>query len=244
VQFGAAAATLQIDPGAVFVGNVVGNTAVQDQLVLAGSGGTISGFGGQFTGLSVYAEAAGANWTLAGDNTISSGASFSVGGILNITGTAAVDGPASLAAHAVLNDTGTMSFLGALSNQGTLLVAGGVASIATLSAVSGTLELGAAGTLSLLNAAPTGQLVDFLPSGGLLDLAAPAGFAGAISGFGAGDTIDLLSTSATGFGYAGGVLSVMNGGSTVATLHFNGSYTMSSFTVGSDGHGGTQIGFS
>jgi hypothetical protein len=136
-----------------------------------------------------------------------------------------------------------MSFLGALSNDGTLLVAGGLVSVATLSAASGTLELGSTGTLSLLNATPSGQLVDFLPSGGVLELATPSAFAGAISGFAAADTIDLPGTAANGLSYAGGVLTVKNGASIVASLHFNGAYTISGFTLGPDGHGGSQIGF-
>jgi hypothetical protein len=39
----------------------------------------------------------------------------------------------------------------------------------------------------------------------------------------------------------GGVLSVTDNGTTVASLNFTGSYTSSDFTVKTDGHGNTVI---
>ena len=67
-------------------------------------------------------------------------------------------------------------------------------------------------------------------------------FTGTISGFAAGDTLDLTGRPATGVTYSGGVLTVQNGATVVATLNLAGSYTSADFSVGSDGQGGTAIG--
>ncbi len=70
----------------------------------------------------------------------------------------------------------------------------------------------------------------------------PAAFTGTISGFTAGDILDLIGRAATGVTYAGGVLTVQNGGTVVAALNLAGSYTSADFSIGPDGHGGTAIG--
>jgi hypothetical protein len=67
-------------------------------------------------------------------------------------------------------------------------------------------------------------------------------FTGTILGFAAGDTLDLTGRPATGVTYSGGVLTVQNGGTVVATLNLAGSYTSADFSVQADGHGGTEIG--
>jgi hypothetical protein len=67
-------------------------------------------------------------------------------------------------------------------------------------------------------------------------------FTGTISGFAAGDILDLIGKAATGVTYAGGVLTVQNGGTVVAAFNLAGSYNTADFSVGSDGHGGTVIG--
>jgi hypothetical protein len=67
VRFGAGAGTLIVDPGAVFMGDVVANASVSDVLVLAGAtAATLDGLGGQFSGFSTLDFAAGATWTVDG----------------------------------------------------------------------------------------------------------------------------------------------------------------------------------
>jgi hypothetical protein len=106
---------------------------------------------------------------------------------------------------------------------------------------TGLLELGAAGTLSVTQGAAAGQLVDFMASSGLLQLDHPFTFKGAIEGFGAGDRIELQQTMANKLVYANNVLTVKEGNSIVASLHFDGSYNSASFTLTSDGHGNSVI---
>ena len=63
-----------VEPGAVFVGQVVGDADRADAatLVLGGtSAASLSGFGTQFTGFSYLVESAGAHWTLTDSNNIS-----------------------------------------------------------------------------------------------------------------------------------------------------------------------------
>ena len=83
-------------------------------------------------------------------------------------------------------------------------------------------------------------------AGGLVDLNAATSttsFAGTFSGFAGSDQIDLINSTATTLSYASGVLTVDNGSTVVAKLHFTGNYTNSDFSIGSDSHGGSVIKF-
>ena len=139
--------------------------------------------------------------------------------------------------------SGTLSFLGTVSNTGMIEAKGSVVDISKRVTGHGTLEVAAGGTISLLAGADSSQAFDFLAKTGALDLTNPLDFAGHIHGFSGSDIIDLVNTAETSYNYAGGILTVDNGTTTVASLHFNGSYTTADFTLGSDGHGGTQITF-
>jgi hypothetical protein len=71
-----------------------------------------------------------------------------------------------------------------------------------------------------------------------------ASFESRIRGFTTGDAIDLLNTAATAATFeADDKLVITDGGSAVATLRLIGAYGGSTFTVASDGHGGTDITF-
>ena len=112
--------------------------------------------------------------------------------------------------------------------------------------VSGTgkLNIGAASTLWLQAGGASGQTASFLSStSGTLDLSKPSAFLGHIAGFAGADTIDLISSAATTLTYSGSTLTVLNGTTKVASLLFNGSYTLTDFHLGSDGHSGSVITF-
>jgi hypothetical protein len=70
----------------------------------------------------------------------------------------------------------------------------------------------------------------------------PAAFTGTISGFASGDIIDLTGRAATNVTYSSGVLTVLNGDATVATLNLAGSYTSADFSLRPDGLGGPETG--
>jgi len=109
---------------------------------------------------------------------------------------------------------------------------------------TGALRIGAASTLWLQAGSAAGQTVSFLSfAGETLDLSAPSAFLGHISGFAGTDKIDLVSSAATTLTYSGGTLTVLNGTTKVASLAFNGSYTLADFHLGSDGHNGSLITF-
>ncbi len=73
--------------------------------------------------------------------------------------------------------------------------------------------------------------MDFAAGAASLYLSAPLDFLGTVSGFGAGDLIDLQNAHETGFAFSGGVLTIMDDSAIVASLDFNGAYTASSFSV-------------
>jgi hypothetical protein len=177
IQFGAAAATLEVTPSAHFNGDIVANSQVDDTLVLEGkTAGTLSGFGTTITGFRTIDEDASGHWTLAGD--IAGEVSLSIGTDATLT----------------LN---------------------GIVSIAA---------------------------VGFDVGGGeRLDLDAPMQFTSALSGFGTGDTINLVGLQATSLKYGGHILNLLNAeGSIVETLTFEGKYTQDDFALHAM-HGGTEI---
>jgi hypothetical protein len=244
VVFGADAARLVVEAGAFFGGDVVANVAAQDVLELGGTAsGTLSGLGTQFTGFSSIAVDAGAGWTLSGANTLTAVTALVDKGALTVTGTLNDAGSLSVVAGAMLSSTGSLAFLGAAANSGVIEAAGGSVRFAEAVTGVGTLAIGAASVLGLQAGAGAGQMVDFLGGSGALDLVHPLDFAGVIAGFGGNDRIDLVATVATAFDYAGGVLTVQDGGIVVAALRLQGSYTQADFKLGADGHGGTVVTF-
>ena len=83
---------------------------------------------------------------------------------------------------------------------------------------------------------------------GTLKLDAATAYSGGVSGLALGDTLDLANiaygagmTALFGGGTNVGVLSVWNGDTTVADITLFGNFAGSTFTLGSDGHGGTTV---
>jgi hypothetical protein len=187
-------------------------------------------------------------WDMAGPNgateTLSggSGSAFTNAGLFEATG-----GGSATVSVAFINQanvqiaSGALSFTDPLANDGTMTAA--TATMRFLGQIAGTgkLDIGSAATAALLGGATAGTTADFLSSNGLLELMTPLNFAGTIEGFVPGDKIDLPKTGANGLSFIGGVLSVLDGGSAVATLHFAGSYAKTDFTLASDSNGGTYI---
>jgi hypothetical protein len=134
-----------------------------------------------------------------------------------------VSGDSTLAAGTTLNVGGALTFAGNASGAGAAVIESG-----------GTLT--ADGSLGLASVA-------FAAGGSaMLALGEPASVGSTLSGFGAGDTIDLVKMQANGLELIGNnTLLVVDGANVVATLTFAGDYTSSNFTLASDGNGGTNI---
>ena len=86
------------------------------------------------------------------------------------------------------------------------------------------------------------QTVTFQDATDVLYLTNASTFKGNVAGFVAGDTISLLGQAATSLAYSGGVLTVLDNSTTVASFHLTGgSYTTSSFNLVGDNNGGVGI---
>lgn len=152
----------------------------------------------------------------------------------------AISGNGTLSASTAYIDQGTVSatggnltFIGQVVNDGAMAdTAGGTMTLGHVGG-AGTLTLGGSSTL-LVAGVTSAETIDFV-SKGLLQLTAPSNMAGVLEGFASGDTIDLGTTAANTLNYTGGVLTVANGASTVAQLHFAGSYTAANFALGTSG---------
>jgi hypothetical protein len=165
-------------------------------------------------------------------------------GSLGLSGPGSIEISVTFTNFGRLSQTGgTLAFLGAIGNNGTITVASGTAIVSQHVSGAGAFQIGAAGTLSLLSGAASTQSVDFLAAAGQLDLTYPARFLGTIAGFHGQDSIDLVGTALPSLSFANNVLTVLRGGTVEASLHFAPGLSLSDFTVGSDGHGGTVIGF-
>jgi hypothetical protein len=119
--------------------------------------------------------------------------------------------------------TGTLDFGGKLFGTGVLKIDSGAGLEADGSAIK---------TLT----------VDFDGNDATLAMKFAKTFAATISGFAASDTLELLRAKATGANVNGSdQLVIVNGSTTVATLQLAGSYAGVSFSVVSNGNGGTDI---
>ena len=199
--------------------------------------------------------------------TASGGSELAVaaGGSLTIAAAAEIGGTGTLSNHGVItgwNGLGAATIAAALSNQGTLALdagmldvtgtainggqialANGTLSIAGALAGTGTLSLGAAASAVL--GGDTGT-VDFTAAGAALTLDALSAVSATISGFAAGDTIDLANQEANGFSYGNGTLTLTdatNGGaaSVVGALALPGLGATPALALANDGAGGTDI---
>ncbi len=253
----AAGAVLAVTKGGAFAGDLAGAGTVKIAAsTTLNAGASLSAAHILVTGnLTLGAgesvsNAAGDNFALSAASGVIITLAGSTGDTFTNAGTLAANGAGGEHVSAAFMNTGTagvsagtLAFLGAVTNNGSFSAAAGAAIFDKDVGGTGTLSIGATGTLSLLLGSAAGQTVDFLAGTGALDLTAPIDFLGAIGGFGGGDTIDLVNTVGTISVYSNGVLTISDGTRTEARLHFDGSYTKSEFSLASDGHGGMVLTF-
>jgi hypothetical protein len=175
---------------------------------------------------------------------------YSTGSIGSVTNSGQIDGAVLIAAG---GDTftnwgsiaGNFTFSGAsstLDNHGQLTGAVSLAAgdqLDNFGLISGPVTLGAGDILA--NAGGIQGTVT-MGAGTTLILGKASVFTGAIVGYTAGDAIDLIDTSAT-FASVDGAdqLVIANGARVVATLQLSGTYFGATFTLASDGHGGSDV---
>jgi hypothetical protein len=181
--------------------------------------------------------------TLKNGGTIASGETATVGPLVIDTGDRTVTNTGTLQSNfdselyidSPLNNTGGKLNL----NRGIIVAARG-ATGGTASLFDASLEFGGPTTTNVQFNDPS-----FYSSALVLDDSVH--FKGTISGFAkisTTETIDLLDIDAgtvQKVSYTGGVLTLKDGLGHTAQLHFSGTYTLASFNIAPDGHGGTLL---
>jgi hypothetical protein len=170
---------------------------------------------GRFEGFRDYIIESGANWTLAGNDRLDDGRTLTNDGTLAVSGDLYLTG----------RDGG-----GILVNSGQLID-------------TGLIQIGYDGTLDLASGTASGAL-EFLGPGGVLELAARSDVSLTVSGFGAGDQIDLpgirYDAGQMSASYGSGLLTVFDRGTAVASFNVTG-LPPGALPVIADAQGGTAI---
>ncbi len=164
-----------------------------------------------------------------------------VGSASGVASAADAAGCLTIDAGGLLSGQGSADAFGKVVNNGTLAAAGGTLSVGALSG-TGTLQIGAGATLALNGTCGAGQSVAFAGNTATLALNEEAfAPAGTISGFSAGDAIDVRGSTISAASYAGGVLTLSYAGQVAAQVQLAGSYAGCVFLTTSDGAGGTLV---
>jgi hypothetical protein len=167
-------------------------------------------------------------------------------GTLTVAGQATVasSGTLSVGSHGdvVASGSGSSLSAAAVSNLGTIVASGGALSFLGAVSGSGSLAIDTNGSISL-GSTGTNALVFGANGGRVLALNA-ADIAGTVSGWSAGDFIDLANTAASSESFANGTLSLFGSQSQlVGTIKFGAGVSAENFTLTASGSGGTAIGY-
>lgn len=187
----------------------VTGTLTQDHYITLGAGTADN---------STISVAAGGTYDLISDDSINAAGTATIAnaGTFEKTET---DGTSTVQASVVntgkiLADIGTINFQGTLTNDGTVTATAATVLVSSVlnegSGDHGAFDIGTNGTVSVGTsiAVDAGQTFAFTGSNGTLRIYDPAAFGGTVTGFAAGDTIDLGDIQANGLSYSGGVLTV------------------------------------
>lgn len=167
----------------------------------------------------------------------STSASFSVGTTpaINQAGAITLESGATLVGFGAA-DAARIVDDGHIAASGGTLVLGG--------AVSGTgaLAIDSGATLAVTNGLSVAHMV-FLAGGDEVLRTGASPITSTLSGFGAGDVIDIRPLVATTLTFLAGTLTLLDGTTPVDSLDFAGTYTAANFSLAPDDHGGTNISF-
>ncbi len=135
---------------------------------------------------------------------------------------------------------GAGSVYAQVSNDGTIEARGGLLAVNQAVLGAGTLQIDAGSTLELEASVSPGQTVDFASNSELAVLA-PSSFAGTLSGFGAGDILDLPGQSLVGVASSNGTLVVSTA---TQNFRFVGTTLLGGeISAGHDVHGGATVSY-
>ena len=161
-------------------------------------------------------------------------------------------GSSTLTNAGIIEDTGAggTTIVGAIDNTGTVEALVGTLTAAGAVTGTGVIKIGSGAADFTSTTATLSEDVTFTGTTGVLELANSQHFTGTISGFSKTGTTSLdladiaFTAGTTKASYSGtttsGVLTVTSG-SEVASITLEGNYTTSTFTVSSDGRGGTTV---
>ena len=240
--------------GALMLGG--GATAINGAAALTVASWSISGVGTSATlGKSLtyggsFSEGAGSKLNISGGDTLTLSGPTTLDGAVSGAGTLALSGATTLAGGA-----GTNVFAPAIVAAGAIGVTSGSFDFKGALSGAGGVTIGNGSTLEVDGAVAASQTFIYSPTGGqfALDDLAPSGtqpFQATISGFAAGDTLDIgpqFGSSATPVynenpGGMSGTL-MLTDGSAHASIAFLGNYSTANFAPTPDGHGGTLLTF-
>ena len=234
-----------------------------------GGSGTLTGaVDAHFSGFGSYEIAAGGAWTLVGSDTLAAASVLVDEGTLINSGALTISGTLLVAASAVFRlasgeilaaqtgaaeivddglmikspGRGTITVGAHMFDRGVVEVASGTLDFTSRLYGTGVMKIDAGATLEADAGAVSTLIVTFDGAATTLALKTPKTFAATLSGFAAGDVIDLLAIKATGAGVNGDdKLVIVDGARTVASLQLSGNYAGATFATASDGHGGTSV---
>ncbi|WP_079566273.1 Ig-like domain-containing protein [Bradyrhizobium erythrophlei] len=182
---------------------------------------------------------------IAGDVVSSGNATFhnEVGAIWNLAGSSTFTGTSELINDGAIDTTGisgiATSGVLSLANTGVVEVQSGSLGVAAGVTGLGSFTIDTGGLLEFAASLSAGSIITFQGTAATLKLDDVAHFAGSVTGFAFGDTIDLVGISPASVSVGNsGPLQIGYGTGSIA---LGGNYNPADFTVGADGHGGTDV---
>lgn len=238
------------NPGAVFTALVDGGgqNGGSATLELASGRGEISGIGTAFKNFSDIEVDRAGSWEIAGANSLSAGQTLTNQGVVTVTGTVTGNGAIANSGEltSVVGQSATIT-VDRVSNEQEI-IAQDRSELTLNGALTGTglLTVGAGATVVLNGYVDVAQNLMFAGDNGTLEFLRPAEVEGTVSGFDAGDVIDLVGIGlASSASLARGNVLVITGGSgDPVRLQLNPSldYSGSVFTLSADGKTGVSAG--
>jgi Hint domain len=173
-------ASVDIDPGATFIGKVAvsGGTLTFES---GASAGTLSGIGSHYSRFAGVTIASGANWT--------------------VTGTNAVVGYAMVNSGTLDLVSGTLSDNTAFTNNGIFIANAGRGTLSAIQGAGG-ISLQSGGSLTVQGSIASTETIDLSGAGAYLHLIAPSSMHGHVTGLKSGETIDLSGVALASVSYA------------------------------------------